>query len=297
MNAGGRGDRGASARARMLAGVPGAERAVRFGGVRTTILEAGDGPPLVLLHGGIECGGPVWAPTIGGLAERRRVIVPDLPGLGASDAVDDLVEVFGDWLRDLVSQTCSEPPALVAHSLGGSLVAGLIPRVGGLLRGLVLYGAPALGPYRLPLGLRLVAMRFALRPTPQNSERFERWAFHDYDAYRARNGRWLDAFGDEGRARARDPRVRRAMRRLIASGIKRVPDAELDRMRVPTELIWGRHDRFVPLSLAEGASLRLDWPLHVIDDAGHVPHIERPGAFVRTLESALERWQAATTAA
>ena len=51
---------------------------------------------------------------------------------------------------------------------------------------------------------------------------------------------------------------------------------------------WGRHDRFVPLGLAEGASARLDWPLHVIDEAGHVPHIERPDAFLRALRSALD---------
>ena len=35
--------------------------------------------------------------------------------------------------------------------------------------------------------------------------------------------------------------------------------------------------------LAERASARLGWPLHVIEDAGHVPHIERTDAFVRAL--------------
>ena len=296
MTAGGSGS-GASARARMLAGVPAAERMLRAGGVRTAILEAGDGPPLVLLHGGIECGGPVWAPVIRSLAERSRVIVPDLPGFGESDPVDDLFDAFGDWFRDLVSQTCSQPPALVAHSLGGSLAAGLGARHGALLRRLVLYGPPALGPYRLPLGLRLVAMRFALRPTPKNSERFERWAFRDYDAVRARDGEWLDAFSAEGRTRARDPRIRTAMRRLIAGGIKRVPDAELREIPVPTELIWGRNDRFVPLALAEGASSRLGWPLHVVDETGHVPHIERPGAFERMLVTALGSSPSASAAA
>ena len=58
-----------------------------------------------------------------------------------------------------------------------------------------------------------------------------------------------------------------------------MPDAELGRIPVPTDLLWGRHDRFVPLGLAEAASARLGWPLHVIDDAGHAPHIERPDAF------------------
>ena len=71
------------------------------------------------------------------------------------------------------------------------------------------------------------------------------------------------------------------MRRLIRTGTKRVPDAELRRIEVPTTLVWGRHDRMVPLRLGEHASATLGWPLHVIDDAGHVPHLERPDAFLR----------------
>ena len=72
-------------RARMLAGLPLHERRLELDGTSTTVLEGGDGPPLVLLHGGIECGGAVWAPVVGRLTERHRVVIPDLPGLGESD--------------------------------------------------------------------------------------------------------------------------------------------------------------------------------------------------------------------
>jgi pimeloyl-ACP methyl ester carboxylesterase len=83
------------------------------------------------------------------------------------------------------------------------------------------------------------------------------------------------------------PHVKRTMRQLIKIGTKQVPDTELRRIEVPTALLWGRYDRFVPLRLAEGASARLGWPLHVIDDAGHVPHLEQPHAFLSALHSAL----------
>ena len=69
----------------MLAGLPVTERRARLAGVSTALLEGGDGPPLVLLHGGIECGGAYWAPVITRLAEHHRVIVPDVPGLGESE--------------------------------------------------------------------------------------------------------------------------------------------------------------------------------------------------------------------
>ena len=42
----------------------------------------------------------------------------------------------------------------------------------------------------------------------------------------------------------------------------------LARIAVPTTLIWGRHDLATPLTVAEAASARYGWPLHVIEDAG-----------------------------
>ena len=169
-------------RQRLLAGAPVTERRVGLAGVATALLEAGAGPPLVLLHGGIECGGVYWAPAIARLAERNRVIAPDVPGLGESDPIARLDDVaFADWFGELLRATCKEPPTLIAHSLLGSLAARFATAHGGLLRRLVVYAAPGVGPYRMPLGLRAVAVRFGLRPTARNAERFDRWAFYDFD--------------------------------------------------------------------------------------------------------------------
>jgi 2-hydroxymuconate-semialdehyde hydrolase len=43
-----------------------------------------------LLHGGIECGGAMWAPVLAQLAQHHRVVVPDVPGLGESAPLDRL---------------------------------------------------------------------------------------------------------------------------------------------------------------------------------------------------------------
>jgi pimeloyl-ACP methyl ester carboxylesterase len=43
----------------------------------------------------------------------------------------------------------------------------------------------------------------------------------------------------------------------------------------------------VPLRIAELASSKFGWPLHVVEDAGHVPHIEQPEGFLRTLGAAV----------
>ena len=73
------------------------------------------------------------------------------------------------------------------------------------------------------------------------------------------------------------------MRALLELGTARVPDAELRRIGIPAALLWGRHDRMTPPALARAASTRLGWPLHMIDDAAHVPHLEQPNRFVNRL--------------
>ena len=177
--------------------------------------------------------------------------------------------------------TCDEPPALVAHSLGGASPPASRPSTAISSSGSSIYGAPGVGRYRMPLGLRVMAIRFALRPTERNAERFERLAFFDLDRVRAR-GRGV---------------VRRVRRRHAGAGARPARQADdapadrdrhqagpgLERVAVPATLLWGRHDRFVPLALGEAASRRLGWPLHVVDGAGHVPHVEQSDAFLEAL--------------
>ena len=279
---------GSHDRARVLAGVPATERRVRLAGVSTAVLEGGDGPPLILLHGGIASGGVYWAPVISRLAESYRVVVPDLPGLGESEPaarMDDAV--FAAWLAGLVELTCQEPPVLLTHSLGGSLAARFAANHGDLLRQLVLMGAPGIGHYRIPLGLLVTAIRFDLRPSERNNARFARWALLDPARTRQQAPEWYDAFMAYALSRAAVPHVKRTMRRLIKLGTKQVPDAQLRRIGVPTALLWGRHDRMVPLRLAEAARSRFGWPLHVVENVGHVPFVEQPEAFLRALRAAL----------
>ena len=167
----------ANPRERMLAGVRGTTRMLDIDGIATAVIEVGDGAPLLLLHGGIECGGAMWAPVLAQLAQTNRVVVPDVPGLGESAPAPRLdVDTFSSWLHGVASHTGLQRPTLVAHSLLGSLAARFAARRTDLIGRLVLYAAPAVGPYRMPLHLRYVAVRFAVRPTPGNAERFERFA-------------------------------------------------------------------------------------------------------------------------
>ena len=279
-------------RARLLQGTGLAERRERLAGISTAILDAGSGPPLILLHGGIECGGSYWAPVIARLGRQHRLVVPDLPGLGESEPTPQLdAGTFANWLSALVSAACEEPPILVAHSLVGSFAVRFSAEHSDSLRGLLVYGSPGVGPYRMPPGLAYAAIRFGLRPSQRNSDRFDRWAFFDLERARGRDSDWFEAWSHYTMSRARIPHVKRAMRQLLSRCRKRVPDEVLHRIAVPTGLLWGRHDRFVPLALAEQTSKRIGWPLRVIDRAGHVPHIEQPESFIQGLRSTIDTQQ------
>ena len=146
---------GTDSRQRLLAGIPLKERRLELTGVSTAVLEGGEGSPVVLLHGGIQCGGVYWGPVVPGLAERYHLVVPDVPGLGESDPVRRLDADFTEWFTALLRQTCSEPPIVIAHSLVGSLAVRLAVEHHDLVRRLVVYGVPGVGPYRAPLGSRL----------------------------------------------------------------------------------------------------------------------------------------------
>jgi 2-hydroxymuconate-semialdehyde hydrolase len=273
----------------MLAGLDARIYDVDVAGVTTRIIEAGEGSPVVLQHGGIECGGIMWTPVIAELARHHRVVVPDAPGLGESDPVERLdIEAFARWFDAFLHVTKLERPALVAHSLFGSMAARYAIRRSNRLGQLVIYGAPGVGPYRMPWLLRYLAIRFAVRPTPRNAERFDRFALLDLDATRRRDPDWYRAFDAYNLAQARRRHVKETMNRLIADQTKPIVAAELSTIDIPTSLLWGRHDRMVPLAVGEAAARDHGWPLHVIDDAAHAPHIEVPERFVTTLATLLD---------
>ncbi|HEV8421318.1 MAG TPA: alpha/beta hydrolase [Actinomycetota bacterium] len=275
-------------RKRLLARIPVTERRIEVAGVSTAVLEGGHGSPIVLLHGGIETGGVYWAPVMSRLAESHRLVIPDVPGLGESEPLGRLDDAaFAEWFAALLRLTCHEKPTLVSHSLDGSLAARFATQHGDLLRSLVLYGAPGIGAYRLPLGLLVTAIRFNVRPTDRNNARFADWAFLDPERTRRRDPEWYDAFMAYGLSRGKTPYVKRTMRQLVKAGSKQIPDAELQGIEVPTTLLWGRRDRMAPLRIAELASSKFGWPLLVVEDVGHVPHIEEPEAFLRALSNEL----------
>src|SRR5688572_17070526 len=97
-------------RERLLATLPVKERRLDLCGVSTSVIEGGDGAPVILLHGPSGYAAH-WMGVLPALLEHHRVIAPDLPGHGASRPVDgalDAEQVLA-WLGELISRCCAVP--------------------------------------------------------------------------------------------------------------------------------------------------------------------------------------------
>lgn len=284
---GARGMRGA--RERLLSRMPVTERRLDLGGISTPVLEGGDGPPVVLLHGPFGYAAH-WMNLIPGLVTSHRVIAPDLPGHGASEVRDgaltaDRVIV---WLAELVKRTCGSSPAIVGQTLGGAIAARFAIAHGSELSRLVLADSLGLRAFQPAPEFGQALTAFLSQPVSSTHEALWRHCAFDLPSLQQRMRPVWEAFEEYNLDRARTPAVQAAAGTLMELfGFPAIPPADLDRISVPTALIWGRHDHATPLSVAEGAGSLHKWPLHVIDDASNDPPIDQPEAFLRALRQSL----------
>lgn len=276
-------------RARLRSTVPVEERRVDAAGIDTAVWEGGEGEPIVLLHGAGEfCG--VWNRVIGDLAADHRVIVPDLPGHGATGVGDGRLDAAraSDWLDDLIGARASTPPVLVGHLLGGAIAARYTIDHPERVSHLVLVDSLGLARYRPSLRFGAALVGFMVRPTEGTQRRLMNACMADLEGIRSEMDGGLEVMEAYALDRAKDPTMKRALRSLMpAVGTPAIDPGELDSILVPTTLIWGRDDLQVKLEVAERAAAHHGWPLHVIDDTGDDPAAEHPAEFLAALRGAL----------
>jgi pimeloyl-ACP methyl ester carboxylesterase len=280
---------GTDARAQLLAGLPVMERRLELAGISTAVLEGGDGPPVILLHGPAEHA-IKWLRVLPELVRTYRVVAPDLPGHGASEIPDgrlDTERVLG-WLGKLIDATCPSPPALVGYILGGSIAARFTAEHPDRVSRLVLVDSLGLRPFEPAPEFGQAAQRYFMDPSEETHDHMWQHCVFDLDGVRTAMGERWTAFAAYNIDRVRTPSVQAALHTLLEQfGMPAIPAEVLAKIVAPTTLIWGRHDLATPLEVAEAVSARYGWPLHVIDDAADDPPLEEPEAFLEALRTAL----------
>jgi pimeloyl-ACP methyl ester carboxylesterase len=248
-------------------------------GLRVAYERAGDGPPLVLLHGYVGDGPTTWRPQLEGLCDEFTVVAWDAPGAGRSS---DPPESFGmagyaDCLAGFVERLGLENPHVAGVSFGGALALALCRRHPVLPATLTLASAYAGWAGSLPAEVTAQRLRQAMALADLPPAEFMGTLLPTMFSG-ATPPESVDAFGAS--MLGFHPVGFRAMARASAENLRDV----LPRITVPTLLVYGEKDVRAPLSVAEDLHRSIPGStLAVLPDAGHVCSLEAPEAFNQTV--------------
>ncbi|MGW5152466.1 alpha/beta fold hydrolase [Rhodococcus koreensis] len=267
--------------------------------------EAGDGPPLLLLHGSGP-GVTGWRNFRGNLdvfAEHFRCLVLEFPGFGVSDDVGGHPMLTAqDTVVEFVDALGLDSVDIIGNSMGGGVAINYAIKYPDRVRRLVTVGGigknifspgPGEGIKLLqefteePTRARLIAWLHSMvfDPAMVTEELIEE--------------RWTQASDPETLASARRMYGKAAfvqMVRAMEASDSPPPWAMLHRVTAPTLLTWGRDDRVSPLDMALIPMRTIpNAELHVFPNCGHWAMIEQKDAFETAVLAFLRRKDAVTT--
>jgi pimeloyl-ACP methyl ester carboxylesterase len=268
-------------------------RAITIDGDRVVYRVAGEGRLLLLVHG-MAGSAMTWRHVMPALAERFRVLAPDLLGQGESDKprAEYSLGAHANMLRDLLDALGHDRATVVGQSLGGGVAMQFAHQFPERCERLVLVDSGGLGR-EVTFYLRMLTVPgfetvFPLFCTPRLRDAGNRLA-----GWLGRRGMPSTPAGQEvwrSYASLADPASRRAFFRSLhdvidfggqaLSGLGRLYRAA----QLPTLVVWGAKDPFIPVSHARAAHEAIPGSrLEIFEGVGHYPHCEAPERFVQVL--------------
>ena len=254
-------------------------------GTRLRLIDTGQGPAVVFLHG-IAASLYTWRHQLEPVLHAGyRVVAYDNRGFGFSDRPDSGYDnaAYAALLVALLDSLDIPDAVLVGHSMGGAVAAELALLAPARVRGLVLIGPAGFGPRGARLGslpgLRDVATVFVSRG---NVAATLRLCFADPDRVTANDvNQYYAPFTVRG--------ARFAFRQVLREFEFEALRGRADSIGVPTLILWGPADRFIPFQAIAGLAEALPRAaVTLIRDAGHNPHEEQPEEVNRLITAYLQ---------
>ena len=251
----------------------------------------GEGAPLVLLHGLLDCAAG-WKHLAAVM--RRRCVAIDLPGFGGSDCPNrNRISAYAEDVQAALAALDIHDFTLVGHSLGGAVATALAERLHDDVAALVLIAPVGFGRIHLAEAIQLPGIRALVRhalplalanpvttlsayiavvgnghlPDPELTERLRKNA-----------SRWA-------------PGAQCANEAIAVSGFsERAFYRRQPRYAGPVHALWGDRDRLVPLAHRAGVlSAFPQAQVSVWKRMGHHPQHERPAELAQFVEAACSR--------
>jgi pimeloyl-ACP methyl ester carboxylesterase len=276
----------------------GQQKTFDYQGVKINYYEAGQGPPIILLHGFGGCAYS-WRFLAPALAQDHRVYTIDLKGYGLSEKPEDgnyAVSDQADMVAAFIRNQDLHDVVIMGHSMGGGVTLMTYLKVRednpARLKRLVLIdsaGYPQKMPWfiwlsKLPgvgsVGGKLVSPRFVtylvLKKCYYYDDKITEEQIDTYAYYGSLPG-------------AREAVVQTA-RQIMPDDIEALT-AQYKTISVPVLVIWGEEDEVVPLAV--GKNFKRDIPnseLVILPKCGHMPPEEEPGETTRLVKEFLKKY-------
>jgi 4,5:9,10-diseco-3-hydroxy-5,9,17-trioxoandrosta-1(10),2-diene-4-oate hydrolase len=259
---------------------------IKVGQIKTRYWTLGDnGSVAILLHGGgstVE----IWTYNISVLARYHRVYAIDMVGAGLTDKpqVAYSLTYQAQFLKEFMDALGIDRASLIGSSMGGGTALQFSLLFPERVEKLVLVNSFGLGK-EIAIALRLLALPFVGRlslPTRQGAALVLKHNVYDRSVI---PDEWIElSYQKYGL-----PGTKRAILNLIETnlnpfGVRKTVFSPLaDRLpsiAQPALVIWGQHDRILPVAHAHIAAKSLpNARLHIFNPCGHWPHVERPEEF------------------
>lgn len=269
-------------------------RRIELPGAEVNYVDIGEGEPILFVHGMISCW-QTWLENLPHFSRRYRAIALDLPGFGRSPmpSWDIDIPAYGRMLHDFCEKLGIErSPMLVGNSLGGFVAAEAATAAPGRFERLVLVSAAGIvntwRPEQRAVATTLAWKGFASTFGPSRMRAMlhrPRWGQLMIGPFVHQPARLQEellyeqvmgslpshAFGD-------------ALHATISHDIRdRLPKVE-----IPTQIVWGFHDRIIPVQAALSFRRRIPGSrLEIFERTGHLSQLERPSRFNALLDDFL----------
>jgi pimeloyl-ACP methyl ester carboxylesterase len=259
------------------------------------VLDYGEGPPLIFIHGLSGCW-QNWLENIPYFARDHRIIAMDLPGFGESEMPVEPISIkgYGATMDELMTELGIDTAQIVGNSMGGFIGAELAIQYPARVERLVLVAAAGLSVEYIR-----TQRKHGIRHQAENIVFF--------------NLGWIASRSHTVAARRR---LRSALLLLVAAHPGKLPPAltieqvkgsgkpgfsdaleamfhyplrdRLEKIGCPTFIVWGDKDRLVPVrDAAVFEKLIPDARAVIYKDTGHVTMMERPARFNRDVHAFL----------
>ncbi len=257
---------------------------------RLHYLEAGQGPPVILLHG-LGGDGSRWGPNIGPLAKDFHVFALDQIGFGQSDKplANYHTGMLADFLAGFIEAVHLPKASLVGNSMGASVALYMAVHHPALVDKIVLadgggYRSPGpAAPRREPTAADRHRRQIQNSVTHAETREFFRIMFHNKNLV---TDEMVDA---QLPMRLRSAFTISRIQEAGEKGIGSLTEAEVRGVAAPTLIVWGKYDELANPAGADRLERAIPGARKVmVDDCGHMPQLEKADEFNRLVREFLK---------